>query len=343
MDHLSFSEKIAGANPARKIEPQLEQPGKYNFLLGADRSQWHKNVKGYALATYQDAWPGVDLRLYGQGRDLEHVFVVKPGGDPGSIRMDLSGIKGMKVADDGSLAIDTAFGQLSERKPIAYQTVNGKRAEVPVRVTVAGNSYAFSVGKYDKSRPLVIDPVLLYSTYLGGIHDDAGFDLAVDSAGNAYVTGTAASQNFPVTANAYQQVRSALGTYTYDIFVTKLSPSGVLLYSTFIGGNQNDYGYAIAVDASGNAYIGGQTLSSDYPTTKGAFQTSFNDCAEGVVTKLSPDGSSLVYSTFLGGLVGTTCGGEQGDTIVSGIALDAYGDVFATGPTGSSDFPTTPS
>jgi hypothetical protein len=343
MDHLSFSEKIAGANPAVRIEPQLEQPGKYNFLIGADRSRWRTDVRGYALVTYRDAWRGVDLRLYGQGRDLEHVFVVKPGGDPNAIRMDLSGIKGLKVADDGSLAIDTSFGELSERKPVAYQTIDGKRAEVPVRVTVAGNSYAFAVGKYDRTRPLVIDPVLLYSTYLGGVHDDNGQAITTDSTGNAYVLGFTASQNFPITANAYQTIRSNIGTYTYDVFVTKISPSGVLLYSTFVGGSQNDLAFAIKVDSLGNAYFGGQTLSPDYPTTAGAYQTKFNGCVDGLVTKLSPDGSSLVYSTYLGGSNKFGCGGgEPGDNLVQGLALDGSGDAFVVGGTGSPDFPVTP-
>jgi Beta-propeller repeat len=342
LDHLSFSERIAGANPALRIEPQMEQPGKYNFLLGSDRAQWRKNVKGYALVTYRDAWRGVDLRLYGQGRDLEHVFVVKPGGDPNSIRMDLSGIKELKVAADGSLAIDTAFGELSERKPIAYQTVNGKRAEVPVRVKVAGNSYAFAVGKYDTSSPLVIDPVLLYSTYLGGIHDDDGQAITTDAAGNAYVLGLTASQNFPITANAYQTIRNNLGTYTYDVFVTKISPSGVLLFSTFVGGNSNDYGFDIKVDPLGYVYFVGQTQSTDYPTTPGAFATVDNNCVEGLVTKLSPDGSSLIYSTYIGGSDKFGCGGEIGDNLVEGLALDSSGDAFIAGATGSPDFPVTP-
>jgi hypothetical protein len=343
LDHLSFAEKIGGANPALKIQPQMEQPGKYNFLLGSDRSQWHKNVKGYGLITYKDAWRGVDLRLYGQGRDLEHVFVVKPGGDPNSIRMDLSGIQGLKVTADGALAIDTAFGELSERKPIAYQTVNGKRAEVPVRVKVAGNSYAFAVGKYDTSSPLVIDPVLLYSTYLGGIHDDDGQAITTDAAGNAYVLGLTASQNFPITANAYQTVRGHLGTYTYDVFVTKISPSGVLLYSTFIGGNANDYAFSIQVDSHGYAYFVGQTQSTDYPTTPGAYSTVDNNCVEGLVTKLSPDGSSLVYSTYIGGSDKIGCAsGEYGDNLVEGLALDSSGNAFIAGATGSPDFPVTP-
>jgi hypothetical protein len=342
-DHLSFSEKIAGANPALKIEPQVEQPGKYNFLLGSDSSRWHKDVKGYALVTYRDAWRGVDLRLYGQGRDLEHVFVVKPGGDPNSIRMDLSGIKGLKVADDGSLAIATAFGELSERKPIAYQTINGKRAEVPVRVKIAANSYAFAVGKYDNRSPLVIDPVLLYSTYLGGVHDDNGQAITVDAAGNAYVVGYTASQNFPITANAYQTIRKALGTYTFDVFVTKVSPSGVLLYSTFVGGSQDDYGFNIRVDPQGYAYFVGQTLSSDYPTTAGAFQPKFNGCVDGLVTKLSPDGSSLIYSSYIGGSNKIGClGGEFGDNLVEGLAIDTAGDAYLAGATGSPDFPVTP-
>jgi len=342
MDHLSFSEKIAGANPALTIQPQVEQPGRYNYLLGSDRSLWRTHVKGYALVTYRDAWRGVDLRLYGQGRDLEHVFVVKPGGDPNSIRMDLSGIEGLKVTADGSLAIDTAFGQLSQRKPIAYQTINGKRAEVPVRVKVAGNSYAFAVGKYDSRSPLVIDPVLLYSTYLGGIHDDDGQAITTDAAGNAYVLGLTASQNFPITANAYQTVRSNLGTYTYDVFVTKISPSGVLLYSTFIGGTGNDYAFSIQVDPLGYAYFVGQTQSTDYPTTPGAYSTVDNNCVEGLVTKLSPDGSSLVYSTYIGGSNKIGCGGEFGDNLVEGLALDSSGDAFIAGATGSPDFPVTP-
>src|SRR5262249_12099855 len=172
--------------------------------------------------------------------------------------------------------------------------------------------------------------------------NDIGFDIATDPVGNVYVSGTTASENFPIRANAYQRIGSNVGTYTYDAFVSKFGPDGTLLYSTFIGGSNNDFGYAITVDSSGDAYLGDQTLSSDFPVTSGAFQARFNNCVEGFISKFSPDGSALVFSTFLGGPSGNPCKNEAGDNIVGGIALDANLNIVAVGPTGSVDFPTTP-
>ena len=332
-ERTMFSERLAGANPNLKLEPDQRQTGTFNYLTGSDRSRWHTGAHSYRLVTYRDAWKGVDLRLYGIGRDLEQEFVVKPGADPCEIRLALEGARGLSIDRDGSLVIHTAFGDLRQKKPLAYQNENNRRVAVPVSFRIADHrSFSFNIAKYDCARPLVIDPVLLYSTYLGGVHTDLGYAIAVGPNSNAYVTGFTASEDFPVSANAYQPRRKNIGFYVYNAFVTEFSAAGAMIYSTFIGGSTFDYAHAIAIDASGQAVIAGEPASSDYPVTTKAEQSSLGGVSNGFISKLSADGSELVFSTFLGG---------SGDDRAFGLALDSSGNVYVAGLTGSSNFPVT--
>lgn len=345
-ERLVFSEQLVGINPDAQIQAGVELPGRFNYLVGGDHSRWRAGARTYRLLTYRNAWNGIDMRLYGMQNDLEQEFVVRPGSDPSQIKIALTGVDGVQVGQDGSLTIATAFGELRQEKPFAYQTVDGKRVPVEARFEiVAANSYTFRVGPHDPSRPLVIDPVLLYSTYLGGVHDDQGMSIALDAEGNAYIAGFSASENFPVSANAFQLDRKHIGLYVYNAFITKLSPNGTVLYSTFIGGNgtaggtcgagfAGDCAQGIAVDAEGNAYLAGLTSSSDYPTTTDAFQPTYGGgLTDAFVTELSSDGSALVYSTFLGG---------SGAENAQALTLDSQGAVYVVGNAGSGGFPATP-
>src|SRR5579871_3321710 len=341
-EHLVFFEQLVGASRSRRLEGAMPQPAITTYLLGRDPRRWVRNVPSYQLVTYRDAWDGIDLRIYGLGHDLEQEFVVRPGASPARIRLTLRGVDGVRIAPDGSLVMRTAFGTLRQARPQAYQHVGGTCVAVAARFQLlGGNAVGFRVERFDHTRPLVIDPVLLYSSYLGGVHDDVGSGIAVDGAGNTYVAGFTASQNFPVTAGVYQTTRKTIGVYSYDLFVTKLSPAGVPLYSTFLGGSSDDYLYThgLAIDAAGNAYVTGQTTSDDFPVTPGAIQPTFGGNLDAFVAKLSADGTQLLYSTYLGG---SGSGGLSGDDFGFGIAVDAHGDAYVAGGTGSTDFPTTP-
>jgi len=337
--------QLLSANPTPEVGGMEELPGKSHYFLGNDPKKWHTNVPAYAKVQYQDVYPGINLIYYGNQRQLEYDFVVAPGADPRAIRLGFQGVERLTLDDEGNLILHTAGGEVVQRAPIMYQKINGVKQTIPGQYVFKGkDKVSFQVAAYDASKPLIIDPVLIYSTYLGGTGFEIGFAIAVDAAGNAYVTGQTNSfeqafpgaSNFP-TANPIQPTLGGLGGVACgiacpDVFVTKLNASGdALVYSTYLGGSNNDQGFDIAVDPDGNAYVTGITSSPDFPTTVGAFQPIFLSGQDHFVTKLNAAGSALVYSTFLGG--GFCCRG--------GIAVDSSGNAYVTGQTASPDFPTT--
>jgi hypothetical protein len=266
-------------------------------------------------------------------------FIVAPGADPRSIRLRYTGISGASVDSRGDLHLATGAGEVTQHRPTVYQVRGGQRVQVSGTFRLINNNarsteVAFAVAGYDKSLPLVIDPVLVYSTFLGGTGDvfgdgDIGTAIAVDSSGAAYVTGNTYSVDFPTTSGAFQTKLSG----NPNAFVSKLSADGTaLIYSTYLGGTIGDGGAAIAVDGSGAAYVAGYTDSNNFPVTAGAFQTVLYGEQNAFVTKLSVDGSDLTYSTYLGG---------SGLDYGAAIALDGSGDAYVTGFTQSIDFPTT--
>ena len=397
-----------GANPDARVTGREELPGKANYFIGNDPAGWRTNVPTYARVHYEDLYPGIDLVYYGNQRQLEYDFVVRPGADPRRIALGFRGAQRLEVDPQGDLVLHTAAGAIRQRKPIIYQEVAGRRVEIPGDYVLRdGQRVGFHVAAYDTSLPLIIDPVLSYSTYLGGMEFDEGrgitvdattgeayvtgftnsFDfptiagsfqtafaqgngdafvtklnatgsalvystylggngadegrgIAIDSIGQAYVTGITGSSNFPTTPGAYQTVTGGGSEGTIDAFVTKLNFDGsMLLYSTYLGGNGQDSGLGIAVDSNFNAYVTGSTVpffdanTPNFPTTPGAFQTAFGGGGgDAFVTKLKPDGSGLVYSTYLGG---------SGSDTGFGIALGTGGNAYVTGSTDSIDFPTT--
>src|SRR5438552_455501 len=259
------------ANPAPAVAGVGELPGKSSYFVGNDPKKWRANVLTYAKVEYRDVYPGVNLVYYGNQRQLEHDFVVSPGADPKAITLAFEGMDGVAIDGLGDLVLRADGGEVRLRKPVVYQEQNGQRAVIPTRyVLKAERQVAFEVAAYDATKPLIIDPVLAYSTYLGGSGGDQGLAIAVDAVGNAYVTGFAGSSDFPTTAGAFQ---TAFGGGEAAAFVTTIDPSGsALVYTTYLGGDGFDQGHGIAVDATGNAYVTGHTFSTNFPTTTGTLQ-----------------------------------------------------------------------
>jgi len=320
---------FVGANPNPTATGDNLLDYKCNYFLGNDPAKWRTDVPNYEAITLEEVYPGIDLTYYGNGRQMEYDFVVNPGADYSLIQIQYEGAEGLAVADDGALVVTTKWGEIKELSPVVYQEVGGSRRSVASEYVVQDDhTFGFRLGNdYDRTLPVVIDPVLVYSTYLGGSSDEYGNGIAVDGEGSAYVTGETYSSDFP-TATPFDG--SFNGGYE-DAFVTKLSPSGTsLVYSTYLGGSIDDIGLGIAVDGAGSAYVTGLTNSSNFPTAT-PFDGSLNGTQDAFLTKLSPAGNSLVYSTYLGG---------DGTDYGNGIAVDGVGSAYVTGLTNSSDFPT---
>ena len=326
--------RIVGADPNAQSAGLEAQAGRTSYLLGDDSSQWHTGVANYGKVEYQDVYSGIDLVYYGNQRRLEYDFVVAPGADPKVIQLAFDGVRSMELDAGGNLILHTAGGDLVKDAPVVYQESDGARSSIAGRYLLDDGQVSFEVGAYDHALPLVIDPILSYSTYLGGSGVDVGFAIAVDSAGSAYVTGTAGSSSFPK-----QNPMQPKLTGGNDAFVTKFNAAGSgLVYSTYFGGSGSDRGYGIAVDGNGYAYVTGLTTSSNLTTTVGAFDTTIGGGIDAFVVKLNAGGSALLYSTYFGG-----SGGENFNTPwrTGGIAVDGAGNAYITGKTNSLDLLTT--
>jgi uncharacterized protein YkwD len=330
-----------GANPHPAIDGFEPASGRVNYLIGNDRARWCTNVPTYGGVVYRDLWPDIDLRFRGVKGRLKYEFLVRPGARVDDIRLAYRGADGLSVDNRGNLVIKTALGKLIDTRPVSYQLIGGDRVPVATRFVAKGTSYRFQIAAHDHSRPLVIDPGLVYSTFLGGLGQDTGNGIAVDPRGNAYVAGiTQSALTFPVTAGAYDTTYNGQSDPNFggDTFITKLNKSGTaLVYSTYLGGTSDEpyWAASITVDPAGYAYVAGTTWSADFPTTPGAFDTTWNGPGyDAFVTKLNREGSDLVYSTFLGG------SGFEGPYYADAITLDPRGNAYVTGFTDSSDFPT---
>jgi hypothetical protein len=320
--------KLIGANPKPQMKGLDQLPGNSNYFIGKNPTQWRSNVPNYAKVRCENVYPDIDLVYYGNQRQLEYDFVVAPGTDPNVIRLSFEGADKIDIDSQGDLVLSTRGTTLRQHKPRVYQEDGGIREEIVGHYVFKGkHQVGFELGAYDAARSLVIDPVLVYSTFLGGTNQQAGGAIAVDAAGSAYVTGYTISTDFPNTNTDPLPVGGS-----GDVFVTKLSADGsALVYSTVFGGKDSEEGHDIAVDQNGNAYITGFTLSDDFPTAN-----PFKPVApapgggDAFITKLNATGSALVYSTYLGGSVQ-----DWG----YGIAVDTAGNAYVTGATYSSDFP----
>ena len=327
---LALRLRFLDANP----EPVIvgARPGKasVNYLIGDDPAKWQANLPTYGGIVYRELWPGVAMHVRGREGTLKYEFRLRPGADPSRIRLAYRGQRRLALGRGGGLRIETALGLLRDTRPVSYQMIGGRRVPVASRFALgSGGAYGFALGAYDPRYALVVDPGLVYSTYLGGSSFDWGRAIAVDGAGSAYVTGSTDSANFPTTVGAFDASFNVR-----DAFVTKLNAAGsALAYSTYLGGSSADRGLGIAVDGAGSAYVTGDTNSTDFATTVGAFDTTHNGVEDAFVTKLNAAGSALAYSTYLGGSGGV----DQGH----GIAVDGAGSAYVTGFSGSANFPTT--
>jgi hypothetical protein len=351
--------KLVDANPDAAVLGAHELAGKVNYFLGNDPAKWRTNLPTFAEVRYQNVYPGIDLIYHGdqEGR-LEYDFVVAPGADPTAIAMQVGAVRelALRINGNGDLVIAAKGGEVRFHKPVIYQpgsaderrtadneprTAANPKSKIENPKSVEGRftldalrHVRFTLGPYDHTRPLVIDPSLTYSTYLGGAGDRAK-GVAVDSSGNACVTGTTVSTGFPLANPLQSSNKSKSGT----AFVSKLNSSGsALVYSTYLGGSVSDQANAVAVDPSGDAYVTGSTCSSDFPTVT-PVQAGLKGVCDGFVAELNAAGSSLVYSTYLGGSGTVESGTSLSDEGLS-IAVDSSGAAYVTGGTWSTDFPT---
>ncbi|HWS86861.1 MAG TPA: FG-GAP-like repeat-containing protein [Pyrinomonadaceae bacterium] len=318
---------MEGASRSPKVEGHDPLPGRSNYLRGREARGWRTGVPTFGRVRYESVYRGIDAVYYGRQGRLEYDFVVAPGADPSRIRLRFDGARSTRVEENGDLVISTEVGDVRQQRPVAYQEFDGGRREVKAGYVLDKRGRVrFDLGAYDRTRELVIDPVLVYSSYLGGADADTGTSIAVDAAGSAYVAGTTSSTDFPVTGGALQ---TSKGDFN-DAFILKLSADGrSLVYATYLGGGGDEQCNAVAVDSAGNAYLGGFTASTDFPVTAGGFQTSKSGLGDAFLSKLNPSGTALVYSTYVGG-----AGSEQ----VSSIAVDAAGAAYVAGRTDSLDF-----
>jgi hypothetical protein len=325
--------RLVGANRGPQLTGLDPQPGKSNYFIGNDPAQWRRDVPNYARVKYAQVYPGVDLIYHGNQRQLEYDFVVAPGADPSRIEIAFKGVDKLSLDAEGNLVLAIADGNIVQHKPIVYQDLDGERRSIDGRYVLRGRGRAsFSVASYDTAHQLVIDPVLVYSSHLGGAWTDEVNAIALDSGGNAYVTGMTASSNFPVV----NQISIQGG-----VFVTKINAAGnAIVYSTYLGGTQSllEEGRGIAVDGAGSAYVTGWTTSIDFPLQGEIMGPNVGSGSPDVfVSKLSPSGNALVYSTYLGGSGLGDFGRDEGNA----IAVDAGGFAYVTGRTYSTNFPTT--
>ena len=322
--------KVVGADASAAAVGENELAGKANYLVGDDPSKWRTDLPTYAGVRYPEVYPGVDLIYYGNQRQLEYDFHIAPGRDPHTVSLKFEGADKIEVDERGDLLLKLGESVVRQPKPFVYQEVAGARREVEGGYAVGTDGrVGFSVGEYDAGLPLVIDPTLVYSTYLGGSGGDQAWGVAVDSAGQAFLAGFTTSTNFP-TSNALQAANAGF----QDAFVAKLNAAGTaFVYSTYLGGSGNDQARAIAVDSAGSAYVTGFTGSTNFPTANAlqASQGAGNN-QDVFVSKLNATGSALAYSTYLGG-DGALEFGE-------GIAVDSAGNAYVAGVTNSTNFPT---
>lgn len=326
--------RFENVNKVSRINARGKLANKTSYLIGNQSSKWRTDIPNYSHVEYENVYDGIDVVYYGNQRQLEYDFVVAPGGDHKQIKVNFIGAERIEISEDGDLILNSKGQEMKLKAPVTYQMIDGIKKVIPSNYVLSRDTstetqvptVGFDVDAFDRRKELIIDPVLVYSTYLGGSGSEDPSSIAIDSAGNTYLIGYTDSSNFPL-AGAMQ---STYGGNPQDIFVSKLNAAGnALVYSTYIGGNGQDNGSDIAVDADGNAYITGYTGSTNFPMAS-PMQSRLTGLYNAFVAKLNPSGSQLVYSTYFGGSVG-----EFG----SAIAIDSDGNAYVGGVTSSPDFP----
>jgi hypothetical protein len=327
--NISFEDSQSSTASAEKL-----LQGRVNYLRGSDPAAFQRNVPTYARVRYTSLYPGTDLVFYGNGSRLEHDFVLAPGANPRAIALHFTGMRHLQLTPAGDLLIQTAQGSIEFHRPFAYQENSKGKVEVPVAYRVRDNRATFDVGSYDRSLPLIIDPILDYSTFLGDAAINTAF-IATDAAGNTYITSLVFDASYPTTPGSLQPTCASCASQKPDVVVTKLSADGSgQVYSTFLGGNDLDQPFGIAVDGNGNAIVVGRTQSSDFPVKNPvATPTVGIGTFAPFVTSLSADGSALNYSTLLG---------SGSNDMGASVAVGSTGDAYVTGNTSDAAFPVTP-
>jgi hypothetical protein len=320
-DKVSSLDMIwAGASDAITLQPEDQLPGKVNYIFGSNSEDWKTNLPTYRKVRAAGIYKGIDLVLYGNESQLEYDLVLAPGADVKAIALEFKGAQKVTVSKDGDLVLQRDAVNYIQHRPRVYQVRDGRSIEIPARYTVSEKSIVgFEVESYDHGKQLVIDPELAFSALFGGSGTDSAQDIALDSQGNIYIVGSTSSPNFPV-AQAYRNSNSS-GTH---MFVTKLDPAGsTVLFSTYLGGSGSDNGYGIAVSAANTVYLTGSTDSLDYPLTPGALSRPDNVIGKNIaLTQLDSSGSTLIYSTVIGG---------RDEDYATGLAIDAVGKCLPYG------------
>ncbi|MFC1891097.1 SBBP repeat-containing protein [Thermodesulfobacteriota bacterium] len=326
--------KLLGANPNPYMNGVEQLPRQSNYFIGKNSKNWLTNIPNYTKIEYKNIYPGINQIYYGNQSQLEYDFVVSPGADPSLIQLAFEGHDKLEINDQGNLILYIEDNKILLHKPLIYQMVKSLKQTIPGRyVFTKKNQIGFQLTKYDSSRPLIIDPVLSFSTYLGGSNRDWGSNIAVDTSGNVYVASLTKSIDFPTTDGAYMSDSPGSNSDPLDGYIVKLNASGEqLIWSTYLGGTGQDRIYDMAIDSSGQVYVTGNTDSNDFPITNDCFQSSRNGGLDVFITKIKANGSELDYSTFIGGN-GTDSG--------SGIVIDSSENAYISGWTQSPDFPIT--
>ena len=342
--------RMLGANATPQVEGQEELPGKIHYFNGNDPAKWLRNIPTYRRAHFKDVYPGIDVVYYGKQRELEYDFVVAAGANPKLIRFTVEGADQIRLDKAGRLLLNVKHGEVSLNKPVIYQVnENGSHREVKGEYVIKGNEVRFKLERFDSSKPLIIDPVLSYSTLLGSASNDQALGIAVDSQGSAYVTGTTEGTTFPTTPGAFKATSTRSGA-----FVTKLDPTGsTLVYSTYISGEGTTNGTSIAVDSAGNAHITGNTSARDFPvanalkTTSNFFKTTdaaatWNNQNAGLVgdtnlIAVAPNAPNTIYAGTTDGIYRSTDGGATWTkTTSTGLSSPSFVSALAVDPTNSS-------
>ena len=351
--------KFTGAHNSPRIAAENELEGKTNYFAGSDASKWKTDIANYAKVRYSNIYDGIDAVFYGNQEKLEYDFIVAPNVSSDKIALEFSGADSLKIADNGDLILKFGDDELRQHKPIVYQETNGERKEIAAEYKIKNQTVNFEIGDYNANQSLIIDPVLIYSTFLGGAFfdgsrngTDAGEAIAVDLNGNAYITG------FTQTFNDFPLVNSIVlqNTSNSAAFVTKINAAGTaFVYSTYLNSSTtqfggNTYGNAIAVDADGKAYVAGTTGSCNFPTTQSAYLPASPPpgngpgCGNGnpgFVVKLNADGNTLEYGTYIASPTTFRFDGDGCCGDVTGIAVDSSGNAYVTGYSNEPTFPTT--
>ncbi len=321
---------LVGASTEGQWQSEEPQTARVNYLLGDQPAEWKVGIPTFGRVEYREAYPGIDIVFYSRDGNLEWDWVVKPGADPSRARIRFEGARLVEDASTGDLRIQSGESEVRLRRPAAYQLAGGRREKIASAYSLEGNEARIALGPYVPEQALIIDPVVVFSTTIGGGNDDSGLAIATDGHGNLYVTGETASTNFPVIMgfpNGYQKTTTASPT-SLDAFVLKIDNSNNLAWTTYLGGGDNEHARAIAVTSSGEVLVAGTTLSTNFPLLN-ALQSTLRATSDGFVTRLNASGTGLVFSTYLGG---------TGLDEINGLAL-ATDALYVGGASGSSDLP----